>query len=181
MYTGEAVAIQIPKYAPFGTQGLSDKKSDYPYIKNNSLQLSIGWLPMVDATRWAHQRVFYLIFFRHWFLPQEKPLSPRNRSKLLVSGVNGSHVLTILWTQGSQGSRWSHFVETHATDVSKHSEDVTTIHQQNIRENTVVNKPPTWAHSLMLPSCFQEKNKIPHQSALLSRWFSGFPKVGYVG
>lgn len=34
---------------------------------------------MVDATRWAH-------------------LSPRNRSKLLVSGVNGSHVLTILGT-----------------------------------------------------------------------------------
>ena len=43
MYTGEAVAIQIPKYTPFGTEGLSDKKSDYPYIKNNSLT-TFHWL-----------------------------------------------------------------------------------------------------------------------------------------
>ena len=40
----------------------------------------------------------------------------------------------------SQGSRWSHFFETHAMDVSKHSADVTTIHQQEIRENMVVKK-----------------------------------------
>lgn len=39
---------------------------------------------MVDATRWAH-------------------LSPRNRSKLLVSGVNGSHILTKTW-----GHLWLH-------------------------------------------------------------------------
>ena len=98
---------------------------------------------MVDA------RLIGMVWLLDFFQPpnffHKKIWVPRNHSELLVSGVNGSHILTrvgrLVWwiflscshlgeleistTRGP----WSHCVQSHPMDVSKDREDVATIHQ----------------------------------------------------